>query len=196
MVQRLRSEAGFGVIELVAAMAVLSIALLALLAGYDAAAISLHKSARETSASTVGTGQLELYRALPYGSIGLDQATLQTLGDPANPAYDALYAENSLLVGDSYPDPVTGVTIQEPSGVVNDVQLAGCGSAPQCLPVQEVTGGDGHRYRLETFVRDHDDIPGIRQTERVVTVVVRDAEVPSLPLLAQLTTAFDRGPTS
>ena len=196
MVRRVRSEGGFGVIELVAAMAVLSIALLALMAGYDSAAISLHKSARQTSASTVGAGQLELYRSLAYDSIGLDQGTLQTIGDPANPAYDAVYAENSILDGNSFLDPVTGLPVQDPSGTVNDVQIAGCGSTPQCLPVQSVTGADGHDYRVETFVRDHADIPGIRQTERVVTVVVRDAEVAGRPVLAQLTTAFDRGPSS
>ena len=68
--------------------------------------------------------------------------------------------------------------------------IPGCGSSPRCQPVQTLTGGDGGRYRVETFVRDVPGITSVRWTERIVTVVVRDAT--SGAELARLTSGFDR----
>jgi type II secretory pathway pseudopilin PulG len=196
MLSRARAEGGFLMIELVVTMVILSIALMALMAGYDSSFISLHNASNESTASKLANQQLELYSALPFDSIGLDQATTDAVGDPADPAYDSLYATNDLLAGDFITDPITGDLTQEPSGTVNDVEITGCGSTPNCLPVQTVTAANGHQYRIETFVRDAANSPGIRWTERDVTVVVRDAQKSTLPELVQTATAFDRGPGS
>jgi prepilin-type N-terminal cleavage/methylation domain-containing protein len=194
MTPRAREEDGFGMIELLAAIMILSIALLALMAGYDSAFVSLHSSAQKSTAVTLGNGQLELYRSLPYASVGLDDTTTQAVGASTNPSYDSRYATNALLDGDWSTDPVTGLLVQAPSGTVNDVTFTGCGSSPQCLPIQTVTGSDGHHYRLETFIRDRPNSTGIRWTERVVTVIVRDASLSALPEIVRISTAFDRGP--
>jgi Tfp pilus assembly protein PilV len=195
MPTRAREEDGFLMIELVTAMVVLAIALLALMAGYDSAFVSLHKAASKATAAKLANSQLELYSAVPFDSIGLDQATTDAVGDSSNGAYDSLYTTNDLLAGDWVTDPVTGVQTQEPSGTVNDVEISGCGSTPDCLPVQTVTGPDGHSYRIETYIRDRANSPGIRWTERVVTVVVQDAGTAGDPEIVRMTTAFDRGPT-
>jgi Tfp pilus assembly protein PilV len=181
-------------IELMAAMVVITIALLALMAGYDSAFVSLHNASEKAIASKLANQQLELYDALPYASIGLDATTTDNVGDPANPAYDSLYATNDLLAGDWVTDPNTGDTTQEPSGTVNDVEISGCGSAANCLPIQSVTGPDGRHYRIETYIRDEANSPSIRWTERDVTVIVRDTGSASLPELVVVSTAFDRGP--
>jgi type II secretory pathway component PulJ len=55
---RLRDEGGFLMIEVTAAMAILSIALMALMAGYDSAFISLHKSSQKATAATLANQQL------------------------------------------------------------------------------------------------------------------------------------------
>jgi len=178
MLERLRSEDGFGLIELMVAVTILTIALLALAAGYDSAFVSLHKSSQKTVANELADRQLDLYRALPFASIGLDET--------ATTGADALYSTNSIL------DPVqTG----DPSGVANDVTITGCGTTPNCLPVQTVTGSDGRQYRMETFIRDRDNLTAIRWTERVVWVVVRDAAASGEPEILRLSTAFDRGPS-
>src|SRR5205823_967971 len=52
MLTRLRDERGMGLIELVAAMVVITIALLALMASYDQAFFSLHAAARKTAGTT------------------------------------------------------------------------------------------------------------------------------------------------
>lgn len=170
---RLEAEQGFTLIELTAALAILSIALLALMASYDQAFFSLHSSAKTTSATLVANNQLELYSALPYASIGLDASTLASVQ-----ASDTVYtSDEASLAG----------------AAGTDVTISGCGAAPQCLPVQTVTGSDRQRYRLETFVRDV-TISSI--TERVVTVIVRAASVSGSPQVVTLTTAFDQGPRS
>jgi prepilin-type N-terminal cleavage/methylation domain-containing protein len=194
---RLAAEDGFGLIELMAALVVLTIALLALAAGYDEAFLSLHEASQKTVAAELADRQMELYRALPYTSIGLDATTTAAVGTVGDPAYDALYADDALLAGDFVTDQETGVTSQLPSGTVNDVTISGCGSAANCLPIQTVTGTDNRSYRIETFVRDRTDPAnntGIRWTERVVTVIVQDAGTAGDPELLRLTSAFDRGP--
>lgn len=198
MLARIQEEDGFGLIELMAALVVLTIALLALAAGYDEAFVSLHRSSQKTIAAQLADRQLELYRALPYGSIGLDATTTANVGTVGNAAYDALYAGDPILAGDFVTDQQTGVTSQLPSGTVNDVVRSGCGSTPSCLPIQTVAGSDGRSYRIETFVRDRTDPAnntGIRWTERVVTVIVQDPSVAGDPEILRITSAFDRGPT-
>jgi len=170
---RIRDEEGFGVVELLAAMVVLSIAVLALMAAYDQAFFSLHTSAKTSSAALVGNNQLELYGSLPYASVGLDQSTLASVK-----ASDTVYAsDESSLSG------ATGT----------DVTISGCGASPQCLPVQTVSGSDNKSYRLETFVRD---VTASGLTERVVTVIVRAASISGSPQIVTLSTAFDQGPRS
>ncbi|HVS85954.1 MAG TPA: prepilin-type N-terminal cleavage/methylation domain-containing protein [Gaiellaceae bacterium] len=173
MATRARSEEGFTVIELVAAISVISIALLALLASYDQAFFSLHTSAKASSAGLIADQQLELYAALPYASRGLDNSTLSSVK-----ASDATYLsdENSL------------------PGSGTEVRITNCGSSPQCSPVQTVTGSDGHSYKLETFVRTLVNPNTSSWTEKVVTVIVRDLSESGSPKVVTMQTAFDPGP--
>jgi prepilin-type N-terminal cleavage/methylation domain-containing protein len=184
--KRLAAEDGFGLIELMAALVVLTVALLALAAGYDEAFVSLHKASQKTVAAQLADRQLELYRALPYDSVGLDPTAT------AAAAADSLYDDDPILAGDWVTDPVTGVQTQQPSGTVNDVTFAACGSTANCLPIQTVTGTDQRSYRIETFVRDRLNNTGTRWYERVVTVIVQDAGAAGDPEILRTTTAFDR----
>jgi Tfp pilus assembly protein PilV len=176
MLRRAHEEDGMGIIELMAAMAVLTIALLALMASFDTVAVSLHSSQRNTTASTLANTQMELYRSLPYASIGLDTAALTTADG------DSVYSADETALNATLSDPADAT----------DSTIDSCGTAPQCLPIQTLTGSDGHRYQLETFVRDIQNNTAIRWTERVVTVIVRDAGAPGTPELLRLTSAFDR----
>lgn len=182
-------------IELVVAMAILSIALMALMAGYDSAFISLHRASQKATAATIANQQLELYRSLPYTSIGLDETTTQNIGDSSNAAYDATYASDPFLDGDLVPDPNDpSQLIQLPSGTVNDVTISGCGTTANCLPVQTVTGVDGRHYRVETYIRDRPNNTAITWPERVITVIVQDADSVDLTEILRVETAVDQGP--
>ena len=177
---RLKDEAGQGLIELLAAMMVLSIALLALMAGYDTSFLSLHRSAQKSIASTLADRQLELYSALSYANVGLDAATLAGI-QGAGASHDATYVADEASLDNTANDA--------------DVTITNCGATPNCLPIQTVTGSDGRLYRLETFVRDitNTNVSNISWTTREVTVIVRDPTTAGSPEILRLTTAFDRG---
>ncbi len=180
MRDRLAREDGFGLIELLAAIVILTVALLTLVASFDSVAVSLRASSLKETASQLADGQLELYSALPYASIGLDQTTLAAVENSAGGSYDARY------VGDE--------AALDNAANATDATVSGCASAPQCLPVQTVTGPDHHVYRIETFVRDVQNNVSIRWTVREVTVVVQNPSVAGTPEIVRVTTAFDRGP--
>jgi Tfp pilus assembly protein PilV len=171
-----RSEAGFLTIELMAAVFIIVISLLALMAAYDQSFFSIHSSAKTSAAGQLANNQLELYASLPYSSIGLDSTTLTSTKNT-----DANYgADESALPG-------TGT----------DVTISGCGSSAQCSPVQTLTGSDGKScYKLETFIRSLTNNSATSWTEKVVTIIVRDLCTTGFPKVLTIQTAFDHGPSS
>ena len=178
--RRLRDdEGGFGIVELVVAVVVITVALLALMAAYDQAFFSLHNSARRTAAASLANQQLELYDALPYASVGLSSSLLSTAKSS-----DTYYSTDEAALS--------------PTGT--DVTNSTCDtSSPQCLPVQSsVKGSDNLNYRVETFVRDVTQTlqPSGSTTERTVTVIVRDPNTANTPIVYEATTSFDQGPRS
>jgi Tfp pilus assembly protein PilV len=79
-VQSTRDEAGFGLIELLIAMVVLQVALLALVGAFGAGSFALGRASKINTAAVLADQQMELYRAMPYDAIGLDTAGAPTTG--------------------------------------------------------------------------------------------------------------------
>lgn len=180
MLTRLRSERGQGIIELIVAMVVITVAVLALMASYDEAFVSLHKSARTTAAATLAETQLELYGALPYASIWLNASLVTTAK-----ASDAFYGTDEAAL--------------TPSGTTEVTDSSCTNTLPQCMPVQaSVKGSDGKNYRVETFIRDisFGTCSVTPCTEREVTVIVRDPNTSGTPTVYTVNAAFDKGPRS
>ena len=73
--QRLRSEEGFGLVELLIAMTVVSIGLMALLATYSTGYLTLQRASRQGTASALADRTLEALRGKPYASIGTGTST-------------------------------------------------------------------------------------------------------------------------
>jgi Tfp pilus assembly protein PilE len=165
-------------VEMIIAMVVLTVALLALAAAYDSAFFSLHASARKSAAANLAEKQLELYGSLAYSAIALDTTKLATAKTDTNYLYDY----NHLT----------------PTGT--DVTSSTCGSGANCYPLQtpNPTGSDGRTYKVETFVRDVTQtlVPSGSTTERVVTVIVRDPHQSGNPIVYEVSAAFDQGPRS
>jgi type II secretory pathway pseudopilin PulG len=184
---RLREEQGMGMIELLAAIVIITVAILALMASYDQAFFSLHAAARKTAAASLAETQLELFSAAynsttTYSTIGLN-STLVTAA-----ATDTYYPTDAAAL--------SGTTV---SNTTCTSTLA------QCKPVQtSVLGSDGKHYRVETFVRDVSQTLSCQgqttscgtATERVVTVIVRDPNVSRSPKIYTASVAFDQGPRS
>jgi type II secretory pathway pseudopilin PulG len=170
---RAQSEDGFLMVELVAAVVIISIALLALLGAYSLGYFAINSSGQTTQAGLLANNQLELYAAIPYASIGLDATTLASVKS-TDPYYST---DEAALPG---------------SG--SDVTISGCGSSAQCSPVQTITGGDHKTYKLETFIRmiANPSVSGTNRTEKIITVLVRNMSNAGAKVVT-MQTGFDSG---
>jgi type II secretory pathway pseudopilin PulG len=170
IVKRLRSEGGFGLIELLVAMVVTTIAVMALVAALTSAHVTLVRAGRTSTSAAIASAQMERYRALKYADIRLSASSV-TAAAAADNIYD----------GDSAWDPDAGDRVTAASGCT-DTQI--------CNATQTVTGADGRSYRLDTFIVYETPASG-RQVKRV-TVVVRDGTAQRV----RETSAFDEATSS
>jgi len=130
---KLREEHGFGLIELLIAMVVLNIGLLALVAAFQSSAFALRRASHISTAATLADTQMELYRGLTYAQIVLDPTLLS--------AVDNTYKCDSTL-GSSCPNS----TSTEQTGSCT-------GPAEACNPSRVVTNyGDRYAYRVDTYI--------------------------------------------
>jgi prepilin-type N-terminal cleavage/methylation domain-containing protein len=146
---RLRGEKGFGLIELLMAMTMLSIGILALVAAFNSGTIALRRASQTSTAAALADKQMELYRALTYTALELDANAVT--------ASDSVYRTDPVLGGNIANDITTGT---------------GCGGVPpRCNPTQTVVGADHRNYRVDSYVT-WSTPPNGRQL-KLVTVVVR-----------------------
>ena len=140
----LRRDGGFGLVELLIAMTMLNIGLLAVVASFSSGIVSINRAGRITTAAVLADGQMELYRALTYNAIQLDAATIPgTVPYTTDQAYSA--------------SQITGTCT---------------GSPPECNASRQVTGADGRLYRIDTYIVTTAPTGG--RNLKKVTVVVRD----------------------
>jgi type II secretory pathway pseudopilin PulG len=163
---RLRGEKGFGMLELLMAMSMLSIGILALVAAFNSGTVALERAGRTATAAALADTQMERYRALTYGAIQLDANAVN--------ATDSTYRNDAALGGN----------------LANDVTTStGCsGVPPECNPSRIVAGADRHNYRLDTYITFATPTNG--RQEKVVTVVVRGPSSP-YPTYAREQSTFD-----
>ena len=72
---RLRHESGFGLVELLIAMTVLNVGILAVFAGFSSGYAALNRGTAISSASALGDAQLERFRALRFTAICLSNTS-------------------------------------------------------------------------------------------------------------------------
>ena len=167
---KLRSEQGFGLIELLMAMVMLNVGILALVAAFQAGSISLRRSSHISTAMTLADAQMELYRALTYSQIVLDSTQLASV--------DNTYTCDSTL-GAACPNS----TSSELTGTCSS-------QANACNSSRVVTGyGDGYRYRVDTYILS--ETPSSGRPLKRVTVVVRDGNNVA-KTFARQTSTFDQ----
>jgi Tfp pilus assembly protein PilV len=152
--KRLRADqGGFGLIELLIAMVILNVGLLAIVASFQAGIVTLSRASRVTTAAVLGDQQMELYRAINYDSIRLASATI-----PGSPPYttDSAYSTSQITTpecaGPSYPF--------------------------ECNASRTATGADGKSYRIDTYIvlmTPGQGQPNEGRPVKQVTIVVRDA---------------------
>jgi Tfp pilus assembly protein PilV len=146
------AEGGFGLVELLIAMVILNVGLLAIIASFQAGIVTLSRASRVTTAAVLADQQMELYRAITYDSIRLAGATIP--GAPpytTDPAYTCAGCSTQITLpdcsGPSYPD--------------------------ECNASRTVTGADNKSYLMNIYIRQTAPTGG--RTVKQVTIVVRDA---------------------
>lgn len=159
-----RSQDGFGLVELIIAMSVLNIGLLALVAALNSGAVALSRASRLSTAATLADQQMELYRGLTYGSIALDSTSVATLVASNNDysCDDAIKVATANACGSTNRKTQNTITCTTPL-------------PRECNPSQTVTGPDGAAYRVDSYIVE--EVPAglaVARPVRIVTIVVRD----------------------
>ena len=179
---RLRSEDGFGLIELLMAMVLLNIGILAIVASFQSGAVALRRASHISTASALADQQMEGYRALLYAQIGFDTSQISGLDN----TYKCDARARRVL-------PEHGHDLLRPAPA--PTEPCPCSRAapptPAC-PEGTVSGAaspDAYTYRIDSYILYKTQTSG-RQLKQI-TVVVRDGQTPT-KTLARLTSTFDQ----
>ena len=144
MSARLRSQQGFALIEMLVAIVVINVGLLAILLALNSGMVTLRRSAEASTASAIADQQLERFRARAYAAIYLDTTSLA--------ATDSTYQSDSAYSA-------------------SQVSQTCAPLVAACTPSQTVTGPDGRTYRVDTYVVSV--VPAGGAAVKQITVVVR-----------------------
>jgi type II secretory pathway pseudopilin PulG len=166
----LRREDGFGLMELLIAMVLLNIGLIALLAAFISGSTAVRRAGRVATASTLADSQMELYRSLTYSAIALDPSSIPTT------------------------TPYTTDTAYSASQVTATCSSGTYTSYPQCNASRTVTGPDHGIYRVDTYIVSRTPTGG--RPVKLITVVVRETTSLTAPALARQSSSFDESTAS
>lgn len=162
---RVTNQDGFGLVELLMAMVMLNIGILALVAAFQSGAFALQRASKISTASAVADIQMERYRALKYAHVMLHSTSVSTA--QANGVYTS--------------DPAYSAT--QVTGTCADA------NAHECQAMRTLVGPDAKRYRIDTYIV-LDSVGSSRQFKKV-TIVVRDANSLTGRPLARIASTFD-----
>jgi type II secretory pathway pseudopilin PulG len=177
--ERLRNEAGFGLVELLIAMTMLNIGILALVSAFTSGSVVLARANQVATAATVADTQMELFRGLKYTSIAQDTTEWNQAVADVTWTADPVYQNNM-----KPPIPAPKALVATVTGGV----CAGTPAPTSCDPSRVVTGPDNRSYRVDTYL--YYDTPTGGQQLKVITVVVRDVAHINRSL-ARVTSTFD-----
>ena len=144
-------QEGFGLIELLMAMVILNVGILAIVASFNAGIVTLNRASRVTTAAVLADQQMELYRAIKWDAIRLASATIPGTA------------------------PYTTDTAYTCTGCSTQITAPTCAGPPypnECNASRAATGADNKLYRVNTYIVEATPTGG-RPVKRV-TIVVRD----------------------
>ncbi len=178
-VSRARDSAGFGMVELIAAMGVMAVGVLAVFAMFHTGLTQLNRASVVSTAAAIADSEMENFRAIKYEAIGLASAAVT--------ASDSTYKTKS---GGAY------LAVSSPANQVNStVVVAACPANPctASVPTKTATGADGKTYRVDTYVTwqavtNQNGVEG--RNVKLVTLIVRDNT--TLRTYARVASSFDQ----
>jgi type II secretory pathway pseudopilin PulG len=172
---RASEESGFGLLELVIAMVMLNVAILALVSAFSSSSIALVRASRIATATTLAHSQLELYRGAKYADIVF--TTSEWTAATGDSAYTSDTVYQSYMASPPAPKALVSTVTSCPANVPTNA----------CDPSFQTTGADHLSYRVDTYL--YYDTPTNGSQLKTVTVVVRDPN--SLKSYSRMTSTFD-----
>jgi Tfp pilus assembly protein PilV len=188
---RIGDEDGFGLVELLIAMVVLNIGILALVATFQAGALAISRSAATSNGTAVADKVMEVYRSMPNAAIylknpasggsdvggwpnGIPNSTSTWFaayrGDTSS--YNGLYFDYSAPTAAYWITTSTTAANFPPVPVTNTALVPSSATAIAGNAVQGVTGPDGQSYPVFTYITAL--TTGSSRYVKQVVVVVRD----------------------
>jgi Tfp pilus assembly protein PilV len=156
-------------IELLAAMTVLVVGLLAIFAMFESSSVTIRRATTISPASALADKEMENFRAVKYDVIGMTSAAL-TGSDSTYKADSAYKAAGTNLANEA-------VTL----------------SSSSYSPTRTLTGADGRSYRVDEYVTWQSVAAGSAtgRNVKLVTIVVRAATSP-YRVWARISSSFDQ----
>jgi type II secretory pathway pseudopilin PulG len=185
VLNRLRAEQGFGLIELTIAMVMLNIGILAIVAAFNSGALSLARASRVANANVIADNYMERYRGYRNCQIYLLSSTI-----PATAPYstDSSYSASQVTEAQAQNGQIPATcALTGGTAVV-------CGTTPTATQLSVSAhntcymGPDKRTYIVDIFITPVSVASGGNQKK--VTLVVRDPTKPSSWLVRQVST-FD-----
>jgi type II secretory pathway pseudopilin PulG len=174
---RARDESGFGLLELLMAMVMLNVGILAILAAFSSGNTALARASQISTAGTVANKQMEAYRGLKYDNVIFKTSEWNAAIADSSYTADTVYQQN--MASPPAPKALVGTVTTCPANV----------PANACDPSYTVTGADHRSYRVDTYL--YFDTPSNGIQLRTVTVVVRNPE-DLTRTFARISSTFDR----
>ena len=173
---RARDESGFGMLELLMAMVVLNVGILAVVAAFSSGNAALARASRISTAAALANKQMEVYRGLKYDNIVFITSEWTSATGDSTYTADSVYQLN--MASPVAPKALVGTVSTCPANV----------PANACDPSYTATGADGRSYRVDTYL--YFDTPTGGNQLKIISVVVRPANDTSR-LYARNTSTFD-----
>jgi type II secretory pathway pseudopilin PulG len=159
---RARDESGFGMLELLMAMVMLNVGILAIVAAFSSGNAALARANRISTAGALANKQMEIYRGLKYNNIVFVTTEWNSAVADSTYTADTVYQQNMA-------NPVA------PKALVPTVSTCPANvPTTACDPSYTTTGADHRSYRVDTYL--YFDTPSFGNQLRTVTVVVRNAD--------------------
>jgi type II secretory pathway pseudopilin PulG len=173
---RAREESGFGLLELLMAMVMLNVGILAIVAAFSSGNAALARASRVSTATALADSQLESYRGLIYDNIVFTTTEWNAAIADSTYTSDTTYVSN--MQSPVAPKGLVGTLTNCPANV----------PTTSCDPSYTTTGPDHRTYRVDTYL--YYDAPGGGAQLKTVTVVVRPTSG-TTRAWARITSTFD-----
>jgi Tfp pilus assembly protein PilV len=172
---RAREQSGFGMLELLMAMVMLNVGVLAIVAAFSSGNAALARANRISTAGALANKQMEIYRGQKYDNLVFSTTEWNAAIADSSYTADTVYQQNML-------NPVA------PKALVASVSTCPATPTSACDPSFTTTGADRRSYRVDTYL--YFDTPTYGNQLKTLTVVVRNAELTRT--YARVSSTFDR----